>query len=103
MRAKNRAIGAIGAAIGLAMVVALGVAPASARPGSEPTASVTSTYSCASFEGLKVTAASVSYSGVWLRTGDTLSVTVSDAAAGDRILLVTATGFFSVSAYDGPA
>jgi hypothetical protein len=101
MRAKNKAIGAVGAALGLVMVVALAVAPASARPA-DSAVTVTSTYSCASFEGLKVTAPSVSYSGVGLRTGETLTVTVSDAIPGDRILLVAASGFsFSIS--DGPA
>ena len=85
------------------MVVGMAVAPASARPAdTTATATATSTYSCASFEGLKVTAPSVSYSGVGLRTGETLTVTVSDAIPGDRILLVAASGFsFSIS--DGPA
>ena len=91
MRAKNKVIGAVGAAIGLAMTVAMAVAPASARPASEP-ASVTSTYSCASFEGLKVTAPSVSYSGVGLRTGETITVSVSPAAAGDTIRVNASVG-----------
>ena len=101
MRAKNKAIGAVGAALGLVMVVALAVAPASARPA-DATATVTSTYSCASFEGLTVTAPGVSYSGVGLRTGETLTVTVSPATTGDRILVVAATAF-SLSISDGAA
>jgi hypothetical protein len=101
MRAKNRMIGAIGAAVGLAMTLTVAVAPASARPG-DATASVTATYSCASLEGLKVTAPGVSYSGVGLRTGETLTATVSPATTGDRILLVAATSF-SLAISDGAA
>ena len=77
MRAKNKVIGVIGAAIGLVMAVSMTVAPASARPAdATATTTVTSTYSCASFEGLKVTAPSVGYSGVGLRTGETITATV---------------------------
>ena len=102
MRARNKTtIGALGAAIGLAMTVTMAVAPASARPAAEP-ATVTASYSCASFEGVSVTAPSVSYSGVALRTGETLTVSVSPATTGDRILVVAGTGF-SFDAYDGPA
>ena len=93
MRAKNKMIGAVGAALGLVMTVTMAVAPASARPASEPT-SVTPTYSCASFEGLKVTAPSVTYSGVGLRTGETLTVWVSPAAAGDTVVLNASIGLW---------
>jgi hypothetical protein len=102
MRAKNRAIGVVGAAIGVVMVVAAAVAPASARPASEATASVTATYSCASFEGLKITAPSVSYSGVGLRTGETITATVTPASTGDKILVFAAIGF-NFYGSDGPA
>jgi hypothetical protein len=101
MRAKNKLIGAIGAAAGLVMAVTMAVAPASARPASEPTASVTSTYSCASFEGLKVTAPSVSYPGVALRTGETITATVAPATPGDKILVDASIGFsFNFSSGD---
>ena len=62
MRAGNKVIGAVGAAIGLLMAVTTAVAPASAGQSSAET--ITSTSSCASFEGLTVTAPSVNYSGV---------------------------------------
>lgn len=103
MRAKNKVIGVIGAAIGLVMAVSMTVAPASARPAdATATTTVTSTYSCASFEGLKVTAPSVGYSGVGLRTGETITATVTPANAGDKILVFGAIGF-NFFASDGAA
>jgi len=93
MRARNKLMGAIGAALGL--LVAVSAAPASAAPGSTV---VSSTYSCASFEGLVVTAPSVTYNGVGLQSGETITVTVSPAASGDRVQILAAIGLSMIFA-----
>jgi hypothetical protein len=89
MRARNRVIGVLGAVLGVLLAVGMAVAPASAR---QPGGTITSTLSCASFEGLSVTAPSVRYSGVGLHTGEVISVTVSPAASADSITLFASIG-----------
>jgi hypothetical protein len=92
MRARNKTIGALGAALGLAMVVTMAVAPASARPTAPAPEPITATLSCASFEGLSVFAPSVYRTGVGMRANETISVTVTPALAADNIFLDVSTG-----------
>ena len=100
MRARNKLIGAIGATVGIVMAVATAIAPATAAPSS-PT--ITATSSCASFEGLKLTAPSVKYSGVGLRTGEVISVQVSPASSGDNVTLFASIGLNYIIFGGGPA
>lgn len=100
MRARNKMIGALGAAAGIVLALSAAVAPASAAPTSGGT--VTASASCASFEGLVVTGPSAGMSSVGMQTGEKITVTVSGAATGDKILLTAATGF-SMSFASGAA
>jgi hypothetical protein len=103
MRARNQIIAAIGAAAGVIIALTTAVAPASAsKLVVDSTTTVTPSMTCASFDGLTVTAPSASFSNVGLQAGQGISVTVSPAAAGDTILLSAPVGL-SFSFYSGPA
>jgi hypothetical protein len=98
MRARNKIIGDIGAAAGLMLALAGAVAPASAGQST----TVTSTYSCASFEGLTVVAPSVKFSGVGLRSGEAITAKVTPAGTGDNIIVFASMGLSFIYA-GGPA
>lgn len=100
MHARNKIVGAISAAVGLVIALTATAVPASAAPPAP--AQVTSTMSCASLEGVTVIAPSVSYSGVGLKAGETITVKVSPWATGDSIQFVAALGI-SLVIYGGPA
>ena len=83
------------------MAIGLAVSPASAAPsGGVQTA--TTAYSCGTFEGLVLTQSTVSYTGVTLRAGETITAKASPAATGDKIILSAARGF-SITMYSAPA
>lgn len=105
MRAQKKVIGALGAAFGVVIALTAVAAPASARPAPDATTTVTSSLSCASFEGVKITAPWVSFSAVSLQAGETLSVTVSPAATNDKIFFVySVSGTLDFGTFlDGPA
>ena len=83
------------------MALGLAVSPAAAAPsGGVQTA--TAAYSCGTFEGLALTQSTVSYTGVTLRSGETITAKMSPAATGDKIMLSVARGF-SITMYSAPA
>jgi hypothetical protein len=103
MRARNKIITAVGAAAGVIIALTTAVAPASAsRLVVDPTTTVTPSMTCASFDGLTVTAPSASFSNVGLQAGQGISVRVSPAVTGDTILLTASVGL-SLWVYSSPA
>jgi hypothetical protein len=104
MRARNKIIGALGAALGIVVAVTTAISPASARPAPDGTTTTTLSASstCATFEGLTVYAPSVSYASVALRAGETITAWVSPATSSDTIL-VNATVGFNFELYGGIA
>ena len=104
MRGRGWKIAASGVAAGVALVVALTVSPASAaKPGGGGT--VAATHSCATFEGMTSTESYVSYNGVALRAGESITARVTPASPGDQISLNVANGlsftFFGAEASQG--
>src|SRR6478735_8305367 len=93
MRARHILRGAIGVGAGLALAVAVAIAPASAAPVSTakpaPAAPVAPSNSCATFEGLTATGPGVSYSGVALQAGESITATVSPTTTYDILLSAT--------------
>jgi hypothetical protein len=103
MRARARATSAaaIGAMIGLAVAALTAVAPASAAKPQPTSTQTTATYSCSSFQGLTVTADSVSRNSVGLKAGEVIGVTVSPAREGDMIILTQGFTFSDAPATSG--
>lgn len=103
MRARARATSAaaIGAMIGLAVAALTAVAPASAAKPQPASTQTTATYSCSSFQGLTVTADSVSRNSVGLKAGEVIGVTVSPARDGDTIILTQGFTFSDAPATSG--
>jgi len=105
MRARHILRGAVGVTAGLALALAVAAAPASAatvmkgKPG--PAAPVTSSSSCASFEGLTATGPSVGFNGVSLKQGESITATVSPATSYD--ILLSATIGLNFSFYAAPS
>jgi hypothetical protein len=93
MRARHILRGAIGVGAGLALAVAVAIAPASAAPVSTakpaPAAPVAPSNSCATFEGLTATGPGVSYSGVALQAGESITASVSPTTTYDILLSAT--------------
>ena len=95
MRARARAtsLTAIGVMIGLAIAVTTAIVPASATTSApSSTGATAATYGCGYFNGLTVTANSVSVNSVGLAAGEVIGVTVSPARVGDTIILTVASG-----------
>jgi hypothetical protein len=90
MRARATKLSAIGVAVGLLFATTV-VGPASAAAPTQTTTTATS--GCSSLNGLTVTGSQVSVSNVALAAGDVITVSVSPAREGDRILLRGASGF----------
>jgi len=89
MHTRTKRLGAIGTAVGL-VLMASAITPAVAATTSSTTS--TTSYTCSSFKGLAVTGSSVVASGLPLAAGDTISVTVDPARAGDSIVLKSVVG-----------
>jgi hypothetical protein len=83
------------------MAIGLAVSPASAAPPSGGQTTVAA-YSCGTFEGLSLTQSTVSYTGVSLRAGETITARMAPAATGDKIILSVARGF-SITMYSALA
>lgn len=87
MRARGKTVGITGAIVGLVLALGTVAAPAWAgKPGGSASVAAASA-TCATFEGLVVTASSVSYGPVALAAGESIKVTVSPARTTDKILL----------------
>lgn len=94
MRVPHLLRAAVGVAAGLTLAVAVAAAPASAAPVSTAKpgpAPITSSYTCATFEGLQLAQQDVSFSGVALKAGESITATVSPAT-DYQILLTAAVG-----------
>lgn len=109
MRGRSLRTGALGAVGGIALAVALAVSPASAaKPGNGGGGggggggTIVASATCASFEGLTVTTATPSYTGVSLRSGEAITARVTPAAPGDEIYLSASLGL-SLYFASGPA
>jgi hypothetical protein len=107
MNARITKLGALGATVGLALALVAGSAAMAAphsnggkKPAPSPTP--TSSYSCATFSGLKLTQSSVSYSGVMLSSGQVVTANVASYATGSNIFLSTSNGL-SLAFYSAPA
>lgn len=87
MRTRIKISSAIGSAIGL-VLMATAITPAAAAP--LPT--VVSASSCGGLKGATVTGSTAAFSGVALRSGDTITASVAPAGPGDSIFLSASTG-----------
>ena len=98
MRTGTKRASAIGTAVGL-VLIAGGVTPAMAAP--QPTAFTAS--SCSSFQGATTTTGSqAAFTGVALRSGDTITTRVSPSVASDTIFLSTSINL-NIILGEGPA
>jgi hypothetical protein len=90
MRTRLSALAAAGAAVGLTVALLAGPAAFAAKGGKKQTPPApTTSYSCASFTGVRVAQAKPSYSGVALRAGDTVVARVASVPSSFEIDLVT--------------
>lgn len=92
---KFPAKAALGALLGAALAVTLAVAPATAAkpPRGGGDTSPTPTYTCATFSGLTLTQASVSYYPVSMQAGETITARVSPAVDGQKIILTASSAY----------
>ncbi len=105
MKTRFAKLSALGATAGLAVALVAGSAAMAAPHGAggkKAPPAPTSSYSCATFSGLTLSQSSVSYSGVALRAGQTVTANAAPAASGDNIFLSTSMGL-SLAFYEAPA
>jgi hypothetical protein len=86
MRARTKRFSVIGAALGLVLAAGVVVAPTTAPPAS-------AAVGCSYFNGLKVTANTVSVTGVALKAGESITATVSPSVSGDKAYVQSSVGF----------
>jgi hypothetical protein len=87
MRTRTKRLTAIGSAIGL-VLMASAITPAVAAP----VATAFPATSCSSFKSATTTGSTVSFSGVLLRAGETITTSVSPATSSDTVSLTATRG-----------